>query len=129
MARADLAMAAGGAEKEIVYATGGWSNQMLCNVEVYSCATDIWGPLPALLEPRAAHAACVYSENGRKEWLYVFCGVSRDKNLSSIERLGLERGNSWREVKVDCDLNFWQPRSHLQAVQVNDKEMVVFGSH
>ena len=59
--RADLALAAGGVDKQFVYATGGWSNNMLCNTEVYSCITEMWTALPALLEPRAAHASCVFN--------------------------------------------------------------------
>ncbi len=115
VARADLALAAGGVDKKLVYATGGWSNQMLCNVEVYSSMTDLWNPLPALLEPRAAHASCIFTgaggikkkgrdateeRGGGSESLYVFCGVSREKNLSTIEMLNLSRHTQWKEVHV-----------------------------
>ncbi|CAI2378810.1 unnamed protein product [Moneuplotes crassus] len=114
-----------------IYIAGGYKkdNVVTNTVEVYHIDTDTWTSLPNMSNFKCSSALCEYISTDGSRWLYSFGGLIKPSTntgvhlLPTIERINLDKADSWEELNVSFPINLCDSG----AMQIDPRTIMIYG--
>ena len=110
-----------------IYSLGGFDGASKNICEKYNIESNEWTQIPSLNSAKYVVGGCVFNDR----YIYIFggAGAHYQAYLEEIELLDCEEEEEgWKKVTI-VNKEGWSPRYYIQAIQVDNRNILLFGGY